>query len=201
MTLNRSGMALSRSSKPRSHCALTPRGKLPATTTASWPAAICSRRASKACCACSSTQGPTPLRSVMRPLVSASLMLLRVSPGTRIKASTKPRRANNASNGCRLSSPRKPLTVRLCPRSANTWATFKPLPAAWLCKTSLRLTSPRRTAGSSTVRSSAGFRVIVRMFAINGSPPGPAPVRRSPVSALAAPRPGRFPGSFRAPRP
>jgi hypothetical protein len=55
--------------------------------------------------------GPGPLMSVMRPSCSATLMLLRVSPGTRMNASTKPRLANRVSKACRLSSPRKPLTV------------------------------------------------------------------------------------------
>ena len=36
--------------------------------------------------------------SVMRPSLSASLMLLRVSPGTRTNASVKPRLANRVSN-------------------------------------------------------------------------------------------------------
>ncbi|MNY34678.1 hypothetical protein D3C86_1690360 [compost metagenome] len=93
------------------HSGLTPCGRLPATTTASCPGAICSSLSINACCAAASTCGPGPLMSVMRPSLSASLMLLRISPGTRMKASTKPRLANRVSNACRLSSPRKPLTV------------------------------------------------------------------------------------------
>ena len=158
--------ALSCSSNWRNQSALIPRGRLPATTTASWPGAVCARRRSNALRAASSTSGPWPLMSVTRPSASTSLMLLRVSPGTRTKQSTKPRQSISASKGCRLSRPRKPPTVTLCPRSASTWATFSPLPAAWLCCSWLRLTCPGRRVSRPMVISSAGFRVRVRILAI-----------------------------------
>ncbi|MNF85619.1 hypothetical protein D3C84_680210 [compost metagenome] len=100
------------SSSPRKRGS-TPGGRLPATTTRSWPGATVSIRARSSAWAAASTSGPGPLISVMRPSASASLMLLRVSPGTRTKASTKPRRAKSASKASGLSAPRKPETVRL----------------------------------------------------------------------------------------
>ncbi|MCY1537246.1 hypothetical protein D9M68_727350 [compost metagenome] len=183
--------ALSRRNSPTNHSGLTPCGRLPATTTASCPITICCNASSSSAWCLRSTFGPGPLRSVTRPLCSASLILLRVSPGTRIKASTKPRRANSASNGAALVAPRKPLTVTLWPRSASTWATFKPLPAAWLLNPRLRLTAPGCRVSRLTVRSRAGFRVRLRMRAISVSPrPGRAPPRRFPEPKPAAPGPG-----------
>ncbi|PAV69362.1 hypothetical protein WR25_01298 [Diploscapter pachys] len=104
---------LSISSSSRNHSGLIPRGRLPATTTASCPGATSARRCSKASRAASSTCGPGPLISVTWPSASTSLMLLRVSPGTRTKQSANPRQAISASNGARLSCPRKPPTVTL----------------------------------------------------------------------------------------
>ncbi|SST10317.1 Uncharacterised protein [Acinetobacter baumannii] len=191
-----------RSSSP-SHSGSTPRGRLPATTASSCSPASRSRRSSNAAWARSSASGPGPLRSLTRPPRSASLMLLRVSPGTRTNASAKPRRWNMAVNGGWLSSPRKPLTVNRWPRSASTWATFRPLPAAWVSTASLRLTAPSSSWRRRTVRSSAGFRVIVRIRAITAPPlpPGPGPRRRSPGPGLCGPGRAQRPAAVRARRP
>ena len=160
-----------------------------------------SRVSSKVCCACASTCGPGPLRSVTRPSSSASLILLRVSPGTRIKASTKPRRLNRASNACALSSPKKPLTVSVWPRSASTCATFRPLPAAWVSISGLRLTSPGASCPRRTVKSSAGLRVTVRIRAIRAPPPTHELHPGCPRSTLRRPGFSDDPCSTRVPAP
>jgi hypothetical protein len=66
-------------------------------------------RENKACCASASlTTGPGPFKSVIRPPLSASLMLLRVSPGTRMNCVNKATALEQAFE--RLADCRRPET-------------------------------------------------------------------------------------------
>ena len=70
----------------------SPGGRLPATTTAWGGVALESSvfSVSISACKCVASMGmPGPLISVTRPLCSAILALIRVSPGTRTKASVR----------------------------------------------------------------------------------------------------------------
>ncbi|EAU65142.1 hypothetical protein STIAU_6769 [Stigmatella aurantiaca DW4/3-1] len=172
-------------------------GRLPEMTTASCPERRVPTRAFSASSACPGIRRPGPFRSVTRPPASETFALMRVSPGTRMKASLIPHSEKAFTNACSLSAPSRPETVTSCPSFARTRATLMPLPAASSRVLSVRLTSPSWSAPRRIARSRAGFRVSVRMRAIRQPPGLRAPRRRWIGAAPARPAPGPVSGSVR----